>query len=66
MQAGPELGGPAGGAGQHPQPGCVDEGDPVQVDDQRPLAGRQPGEPFLQLRPGGDIHLPGHRDEHVA
>jgi hypothetical protein len=66
MQAGPVRGGPAGGPGQHPQPGRVDEGDPVQVDDQRPSAGGRRGEPLLQLRHGGDINLPGYRGEHVA
>jgi hypothetical protein len=66
VQAGPACGGPAGGAGQHSQLGRVDEGDPVQVDDQRPAAGRRRGEPLPQLRHGGDVNLPGHPDEHVA
>ena len=48
-QSTPVSGRPAGGQGEHTQPGGSDEGDLVEVDDEGAAAGRQGGQVFAQL-----------------
>jgi len=58
-------GGLPGRAGEHAQPGHVDERDPGQVRDHGAAAGGQQRKLAAQLRHGGDVDLAGHRDQHV-
>src|SRR5690349_19886401 len=65
VQAGSAGGGAAGRAGQRAEPGRAEEGDPVQVGDQRAAVTGQ-GEQFLvQPGHGEDVDFPGRGDDHV-
>src|SRR5690348_14822937 len=66
VQAGPAGGGAAGRAGQRAEPGRAEEGDPVQVGDQRPAVTGQGEQLLAQPGHGEDIDLPGHRDDRIA
>ena len=66
MQATAVLGDAPGRADQRPQPGRIDERDPVQVNDQRPAAVRQLEQALPQLGHGRNVDLPGDRRDHDA
>ena len=65
-QAGPVRGRLPGRAGQHAEPGRVDEAHPVQVGHQRAAGGRQREQPLAQPGRGREVNLPGHGDEHIV
>jgi hypothetical protein len=54
---------PAGGKGEHAQPGGSDEGNRIEVDDEGAAAGPQRGQALAQLVCGADVNVPGHDDK---
>ena len=66
VQGGAVRRGAAGRADQDPEPGRIDEGDSVQVDDQRLPVVCQRKQAFPEPGHGGRVDIPGDRGNHNA